>query len=966
MRTIAAADSQILGASSGERGARVRVSVNDSGGTFRDLTTYPEENFVQSVSYREDIDSPGMTATIELKRAVGAKSIAPMAEDSPLNRAWNPATGYAALLELGREVKIEAGVTADLGGSPVTWLEVFRGYIDIIDWASESVSVECSGLEAKLRDTWIETERVYSHAQGASATKGCRTFELARTYPLNELVLPSEANLNGHFYKVTTAGTTSNTVEPTWPTGGGSTVVSGTVTFTEVGVTSITIGTAVETVLQQILDDNLGAGVVSLYVPTSPGWMIRGYQQDRGSLLDAVTRLADQIGWALRFKWDAGTSAFRLTFYDVDRAKTVQDATVVPSEVLDVSKASKDISVIRNAVRVVYSDTANRTPSKEPLRAVLEVTDATSISKYGRRFCEIAESSNSNIDTSAEAASLANAVLSDLKEPNLEWGVRLRFYPWLELADLLRFLPNGRHFSSEQKLAIVSVEHSLSATSGTTSISTRGKPSTGHARWLANEGRVLPDDVHKLLGGNPGGLATLSSQETVAGRRFIFSQDAQQLPFAPEQELHVSPSSGFSPSSLTLKAFGSSLDATVTDLEPGETYYVKTVPFRRNGSRLVRGLPSAETSFVAGRTKAIHYDSSSTQSHLPLNGNFEHASRDLASRAPDHWEPSALGGEGAETWGASGTVYYGSTTDHGRHVTLRAAASSRSRLLSSVFEVRRRLREANFAISFRRQGSSAAGKNLEAKLYFYSDAAATNLVDTRTLAYSGDSGGPYPSLNTWYTPEWPLNGGVGNLPANANFCRIAIQRATTGDTSFSYDVGELYFQEADFKAIRADSLDIFGQLTIDFPAIIYSNSGGVIEGDFTIGSGVAIASDVLHTQPSWRAPTLESQWANYSGYGLASGYFKDTSGRVYLRGLVQRDDTGPSSKIFTLPSGYRPSATACIFRVYGYNVTDGTAWGVTGGESLRIESDGDVILQSAPGTGKTLDICLDGISFDTR
>lgn len=38
---------------------------------------------------------------------------------------------------------------------------------------------------------------------------------------------------NGHFYKVTTAGTSST--EPVWPTGSGSTVTSGTVTFTEQG-----------------------------------------------------------------------------------------------------------------------------------------------------------------------------------------------------------------------------------------------------------------------------------------------------------------------------------------------------------------------------------------------------------------------------------------------------------------------------------------------------------------------------------------------------------------------------------------------------------------------------------------------------------------------------------------------------------------------------------------------------------
>jgi hypothetical protein len=51
---------------------------------------------------------------------------------------------------------------------------------------------------------------------------------------LNDIYLPTA--LNGHRYKVTTAGTTGAT-EPTWPTGAGATVASGTAVFTEFGST---------------------------------------------------------------------------------------------------------------------------------------------------------------------------------------------------------------------------------------------------------------------------------------------------------------------------------------------------------------------------------------------------------------------------------------------------------------------------------------------------------------------------------------------------------------------------------------------------------------------------------------------------------------------------------------------------------------------------------------------------------
>ena len=51
-------------------------------------------------------------------------------------------------------------------------------------------------------------------------------------YTLGQYVRPTNANLNGHIYQVTTAGTTSGS-EPTWPTAQGATVSSGPVVFTE-------------------------------------------------------------------------------------------------------------------------------------------------------------------------------------------------------------------------------------------------------------------------------------------------------------------------------------------------------------------------------------------------------------------------------------------------------------------------------------------------------------------------------------------------------------------------------------------------------------------------------------------------------------------------------------------------------------------------------------------------------------
>jgi len=63
-------------------------------------------------------------------------------------------------------------------------------------------------------------------------------------HSLSEYIRPTGANANGHFYIVTSAGTTGAS-EPTWPTSDGGTVVDGTVTWTEVGE-SVNIAIAAE------------------------------------------------------------------------------------------------------------------------------------------------------------------------------------------------------------------------------------------------------------------------------------------------------------------------------------------------------------------------------------------------------------------------------------------------------------------------------------------------------------------------------------------------------------------------------------------------------------------------------------------------------------------------------------------------------------------------------------------------
>ena len=68
-------------------------------------------------------------------------------------------------------------------------------------------------------------------------------WKISRVHELGDFVVPTTAN--GYIYECTTVGTTSATIEPTWPTTIGGTVTDGTVVWTcrSPNVTGSTIDT---------------------------------------------------------------------------------------------------------------------------------------------------------------------------------------------------------------------------------------------------------------------------------------------------------------------------------------------------------------------------------------------------------------------------------------------------------------------------------------------------------------------------------------------------------------------------------------------------------------------------------------------------------------------------------------------------------------------------------------------------
>lgn len=849
MRSLTAAESAIVSAAVGGRTATARFSIKDAGGTFRDLSTYPGEDLVQSVRWEEDIDSPGLTATVTLRRAVSNVSLAPFHSTSPLNRAFVASNPASPLLAIGREVKLELAI-GPVGIVGTSFIEVFRGYVDRISFPKDQVELSCVGLEGRLRDTWIEKERVYSFAQGTGAGKSVRVFEPSTYYALGERVVPSQERLNGYWYEVTTAGTTATT-EPTWPTGSGATVTSLSCTFTRRDATDGAAGTPVETVMQAILDDNLGAGVVSLYVPTSPSWAVRWFKQQRQSVLEALRTLAEQIGWCLRYRWHAGTSAWRLTLYDPNRSKTTPDVEVAPDQVRTVEACELTITDIRNVVRVVYSNSAG-----EGVRSIIELTDSASVATYGRRFCEVAEGSASNIDTSTEATRLATAILSDLAEPTATYGVELYPFPWVELTDLVRFLPDNLRSTGNLDLAVVAVSHEVVASKGATRITCRGKPSGGWDKWLQRVGEARPSDVHSLaLFERP--VPQRAAEVIVGGGEItIGGAGGGRLPLPTSVEVHLSKTNGFTPSSATLVGDGRATRFGLGALEPGETYYYRTRPYAWNAARKVLGGFSEQGSFVAGRAKAGHLDSQVVPGLGPPNGQFQHATRPLTSKPPDHWNLTA------GTWAEGGDAYVGSDITNGRHISLKLT-STNAVVESGSWPLPRGCTRAKLVAAVRSQGTQAATRTLMFQVSFYAEEDLSTELDNPVVEVPYN----FTAVNAWGEFVGDLD-----IPAGANFAVVRCFKNAVSN-AYGWDIGNV-------------------QLIPSVPVSV----------------------------EAWVAPTFAANWGNIGGGWMTAAYCKDPMGFIHLRGGVRITTTTLTATIFTLPAGYCPSATIQLPLRMGTNV----------------------------------------------
>ena len=104
------------------------------------------------------------------------------------------------------------------------------------------------------------------------------------------------------------------------------------------------------------------------------------------------------------------------------------------------------------------------------------------------------------------------------------------------------------------------------------------------------------------------------------------------------------------------------------------------------------------------------------------------------------------------------------------------------------------------------------------------------------------------------------------------------------------------------------------------------------------------------TTIQWRAPTLQNSWVYFGSPHEPPGYYKDATGRVWIRGLVKSGTLG--SPIFTLPAGYEPP-----YSIVQVGISDDLLC------EIDISQAGAVTVGSG---GNNTWVSLSGISFSTQ
>jgi hypothetical protein len=179
----------------------------------------------------------------------------------------------------------------------------------------------------------------------------------------------------------------------------------------------------------------------------------------------------------------------------------------------------------------------------------------------------VQEGETSQIDTSGEADTLADAILADLKDPDVLFDIVVPLFPWVELHDLYTFEAEAIRFTADQDYAVTGYRHEYGPDGRRTTLMVSGQPRVGRDVWLQREADPTYGDLIGALSATPTITVNYGNRLTPQLAGEIYEADWDYY------EWHRSESSSFTPNDTTFLTVNRSTTLEASDLEANTTYY---------------------------------------------------------------------------------------------------------------------------------------------------------------------------------------------------------------------------------------------------------------------------------------------------------------------------------------------------------------------------------------------------------
>jgi hypothetical protein len=251
-------------------------------------------------------------------------------------------------------------------------------------------------------------------------------------------------------------------------------------------------GVPIEDVIQQILNDNIGVGAITLYTPVSPVFLVYGFVPVNTNVMAAINQLAQKANSVVNYRFDASDN-FRLTLWSPNRTAVPDDGEedweLGPSEYLAVPESKLDLSGVRNKIVVRYND-----ESTGKVETVI-AKDDDSIARFGGphgivRPLYIDLSKDTNITEEAVAQAFADAILSDLAYPPFMHQYEAPGFWIAQEGDWGKFLANGIHYDVDQFGGVTSIRHTIENGNMRTLLKVGGQPKGRYRTWIADPSKI--------------------------------------------------------------------------------------------------------------------------------------------------------------------------------------------------------------------------------------------------------------------------------------------------------------------------------------------------------------------------------------------------------------------------------------------------------------------------------------------